>query len=881
MATRNLQVDIDGDPSGFDRACSDAADAARTFDRELARLERAQRDQERAASSASRATHDYGSAMGEAEVASRRAGLAAKEAGDRAKRAQDQAATAAERATVAQKNAADAAEALGRGEITAAEAAKAQARALGEVARAEGLAEVASRQLERANIAQALAARAAGKAENDLADQERQAARAAVLAAGVQQLAHLRAAGSIREHNLLLRRLRNDYGDLGRGAREMSTLAQRAFGLVGRSGTSAVDSVSKGMTSLADASPMMVAGVVAALFALPAIAVGVGALTTLGLGAGLAGLGVMAAAKTKPVKDAFSSMKKHISAEASTLGKPFVPVLEHIAFLGQKTFDSFMPALKGAEAEMAPAVSHFADGFAQGMQRFGPTITKVADEFTPLLSALGDQMPAILGNVADGIDSVVQAAAGHEDAIAGFVTDLSKIVSVSGDAVEGLSHVFDATKYFAHMPTDPWSFVKDAVPPLNVAAGLFGVIKDRADPPKGWDTAAGDFGSAATSAGTLGAKVMTIHTAAQLAAMSAADLKAQLDSLTGKELSARDAAATYAESIFAMNKSLHDNGAAHGYATEKGVANEKNLTSMAKAANANAIAMRDDGQSANVVAKAMETARQRIVTAAEKMGYSRSEAEKLATKLLAVRDAANKIPSGKTLKLHVDTAAALAAIAKMRQNAGQPLPAAHFAASGGYIGHANGGPVRHYATAGAVTGPGTGTSDSIPAMLSNGEYVVNAAATARNRKTLDAMNWGKASMPEWGKASSDPFVKSSINTATSFSRAPAEVASKQNPSWWHGQASTAFGPGMANFAWGSARPDVAAAATTAAKAPPPPTFVKASMPPPTWGKASIAPSKLQVEWVGGATAGGDFMSWLRNSIKIGGGDVQTVLGKSS
>ena len=41
---------------------------------------------------------------------------------------------------------------------------------------------------------------------------------------------------------------------------------------------------------------------------------------------------------------------------------------------------------------------------------------------------------------------------------------------------------------------------------------------------------------------------------------------------------------------------------------------------------------------------------------------------------------------------------------------------------------------------GYVTGPGTGTSDSIAAMLSHGEYVVNAAATARHLPLLEAIN---------------------------------------------------------------------------------------------------------------------------------------------
>lgn len=44
---------------------------------------------------------------------------------------------------------------------------------------------------------------------------------------------------------------------------------------------------------------------------------------------------------------------------------------------------------------------------------------------------------------------------------------------------------------------------------------------------------------------------------------------------------------------------------------------------------------------------------------------------------------------------------------------------------------------------GSVNGPGTGTSDSIPAMLSNGEFVVNAAATKEHRGLLDKINTGK------------------------------------------------------------------------------------------------------------------------------------------
>jgi len=49
-----------------------------------------------------------------------------------------------------------------------------------------------------------------------------------------------------------------------------------------------------------------------------------------------------------------------------------------------------------------------------------------------------------------------------------------------------------------------------------------------------------------------------------------------------------------------------------------------------------------------------------------------------------------------------------------------------------------------FATGGYVSGPGTGTSDSISAQISNGEFVMNQKATAANRQTLEAMNSGQS-----------------------------------------------------------------------------------------------------------------------------------------
>ena len=57
------------------------------------------------------------------------------------------------------------------------------------------------------------------------------------------------------------------------------------------------------------------------------------------------------------------------------------------------------------------------------------------------------------------------------------------------------------------------------------------------------------------------------------------------------------------------------------------------------------------------------------------------------------------------------------------------------------LGFSEGGPVG-MAGGGTITGPGTGISDSIPAWLSDGEYVVNARAAGQYRPLLDAINFG-------------------------------------------------------------------------------------------------------------------------------------------
>lgn len=99
-------------------------------------------------------------------------------------------------------------------------------------------------------------------------------------------------------------------------------------------------------------------------------------------------------------------------------------------------------------------------------------------------------------------------------------------------------------------------------------------------------------------------------------------------------------------------------------------------------------------------------------------------------------------------------------------------------------------PTVRAATGGHISGPGTGRSDSIPAMLSNGEYVINARATKQNRALLDAINSGKlpafadgglvgrvpSVMPGMGRGAGSPVAVNIINN----SKARIETSQRQD-----------------------------------------------------------------------------------------------------
>lgn len=130
----------------------------------------------------------------------------------------------------------------------------------------------------------------------------------------------------------------------------------------------------------------------------------------------------------------------------------------------------------------------------------------------------------------------------------------------------------------------------------------------------------------------------------------------------------------------------------------------------------------------------MRKAQREFINAAVGMGVARGEAKRLADELF-------HIPSPKPKVTLTGVEQAFTQISKLKEylrgikDEDVIIHVRRAIESGGGRGHqtafAEGGPVR---------GPGGPRDDVIPALLSNGEYVINAAATSRHRELLDRIN---------------------------------------------------------------------------------------------------------------------------------------------
>lgn len=224
-------------------------------------------------------------------------------------------------------------------------------------------------------------------------------------------------------------------------------------------------------------------------------------------------------------------------------------------------------------------------------------------------------------------------------------------------------------------------------------------------------------------------------------------LQALTDSLNGlgqKNVDATQAAVDYQSALDAATQSAKLNGRSIDANTAAGQANLQALLGLRTASDNYILSMIGQGRTLQQVKPQIEQNYRNFVQTAEAVGATKSQAEDLAKKYgLLPKDVITQIRGEGLNDLNKGLDHLLDTIVKVN---GKQIHVHYDATSGEVTFRSGGSRIGMIAKAGGgyISGPGSATSDSIPALLSNGEYVVKAASVDRyGVGLLDAINAGR------------------------------------------------------------------------------------------------------------------------------------------
>src|SRR6184192_1565851 len=466
-------------------------------------------------------TREYNDPINESARLTSKFGRSAEEASIVAKKALNNAREAADKLAIAQREAANAADKLRKGEIDEAAAAE--------------LAAKATRAKERADIASRESALAASKATDKQADNYRQLARDAAMAAAVVYAANVKMLGSEDDHARAVARVKKEFPELEKSAssalRSLEQKGGSAFKTIEKSGTQSMGALQK----------VGIAGVAEAIANLPFIAGVAGGAITLVMGGVMSAIAMKVQAGNKDVTTSFANLRSDVGRELRVMTEPFHKVMLEIPAEAELAFKNITPALTQMFSEMGPAMSRFIHSLFGAMGGLSPMLESLGTAFSNLLDDLGGRMGPIINNIATGFKAIFDAVSQNPEAIGQLIESFSYLVRGLGDAIgflikfkdqintvktmmlgwtPSIKQTFEALNFLKTGFQELNPFAKDTSSTLQIAGGTFNAF-------------AGSGDTAAQSLAKVRAKTQDLVTEANTAKLSVDQLKQAFDRLTG------------------------------------------------------------------------------------------------------------------------------------------------------------------------------------------------------------------------------------------------------------------------------------------------------------------------------------------------------------
>jgi hypothetical protein len=405
--------------------------------------------------------------------------------------------------------------------------------------------------------------------------------------------------------------------------------------------------------------PVLLTAMLAAVaIAAPAAGAVAGGALVAGIGAGLAGLGIVFAAQSEAVSYKWATTMSRLGEDMKLLSSPFESTLINIAGYFERTVNAFNPALSAAFISLAGPIDTFVNQALQAFEKLIPAIGPITDAFTGVLAGMGPAFQTAIGQISGALIELSASISANPQAMADLITGLGGIVvaalglittlnNINGafrDMTGGVSLVtvfFKTLEGVIHGLEAPFKLLGAGLTGVNMLLGAFGGSAGQANV---------SAGKAATTSAEMAASLGQTGLAAQHALPP---LQAVTDALsrqknqfsaaitamgqwTSAALANSNAAIAYQAAVDAVSASVKTNGRTLDINTEKGRANRSALNQVAETANAQTLAMDQAGVSNVKVAVTAEKSRAQFIKLAQQMGATKPQAEAMAKAMINI-----------------------------------------------------------------------------------------------------------------------------------------------------------------------------------------------------------------------------------------------------
>ena len=178
-----------------------------------------------------------------------------------------------------------------------------------------------------------------------------------------------------------------------------------------------------------------------------------------GFGAGIGGLGIVAAAQNEKIKENYSNLWASITADMQSRSTVMEGVLERSAGRAQTISKQTGSSFEKAFDRLAPGVERLFDGALRSVSAFGPYLDRLASGASAVFSDLGSRLPGIVDEMAGAFADLADTVGENPEALGDFIATIGEFVEAGAAVLETLTVMHEGNKMFLGLLSKPFEWV--------------------------------------------------------------------------------------------------------------------------------------------------------------------------------------------------------------------------------------------------------------------------------------------------------------------------------------------------------------------------------------------------------------------------------------